>query len=131
MTVRRRGPVGRRPSLVRPLVVEVLQPDKVLSQFHAMNAPARPVEGQQLDGSQRALARSQTHGVGDVRTARGGGTGQRTDTQQIANVGYYPVVARLNEQVVIQRLDGFLDRAEGDFRRRQEGLQLARRTLLL
>jgi hypothetical protein len=116
---------------VGPLVVEVLVPDEVLSQLDAVDAPPGQVVGQPLDARERTLAAAQRHGVGHVGPQRPGVAVQAARAEQVPDVGDHPVVARLDEQVVVERLDVLVDGAEDPLDERQVAPELARRTLLL
>ena len=125
-----RRAIGRPAAGVRTLMIEVLRPAQVLAQLDTAAGPAGEIQRQPLDGSERALAASQRDRVRHI-----GANGARLAfevrrAEEIADVRDDPVLARVDEQVVIELLDVGVDGAECLFDRRQVRAQLIRRRLL-
>src|SRR5215510_14012997 len=93
-------------------MIQVLVPNHVLEQLNTVNTPLRQIEGEQLDRAERAFPASQRNRVGDVGAQRPRITFQMAGAKQVADVWNNPVFASLDEEIVIERLDVFVNRAE-------------------
>src|SRR5689334_19711491 len=117
----RRIAIRRWTTNVGTLKIEVLVPDHVLEQLDTMNAPLRQVESEQLDRAERAFAPPQRDRVGNVGAQRPRIAFQMARAEQVAEVGNDPVVASLDEEIVIERFDVLVNRTERGFDQREIG----------
>ena len=99
-----------------PRVVDVLRRGRALEEFHRLAAPAGDVAGELFEHGGRALPPAVRQRVGDVaplaegRLLVGGrGAWQYPDAEQIGDVRHDPLVAGLDEPVVVQPADVVLD----------------------
>ena len=108
--------VGRA-TAVRMLMIEVLHPAEPAVELHRARRPAGRVAGQVFQQRQRALAPARVDRVGHVGArrqhaaeagvaapvlAQRGRLGQQAVTEQVADIRHHPVVAGLDEPVVVQ-----------------------------
>ena len=114
---------GGSAACVGPLVVEVLRPREVLEQLGGVDAPAGERLGDRLDRAERALAPAPADRAGDVAPDRGRIAGEVRRAEQVRDVRDRPRVARLDEEVVVERLDVLVDGAERLLEQREQGAQ--------
>ena len=107
----------------RALMIQRLRPHEVLAQLDRMRAPAGEVVREPLDGAQRALRATQEDRVGDIRAERPRIAGEMARAEEVAQVGDDPRRARVDEQVVVERVDRLLDLVERGLDGRQVRLQ--------
>lgn len=120
----------RRATGVRALMIQVLRPGQVLAQLDRAAGPAGEVDREPLDRAERALAPAQRDRVGDVGAKRARIALQVRAAEQVGQVRDDPVVAGVDEQVVVELRDVVVQRAEGLLDRGEVGAQLVRRRLL-
>jgi hypothetical protein len=111
-----------RGALAQPQVIEVLRGHQKLEELDGFRRPAGDVAGHLLQHRHSALAASVAQRVGDKPSLAERPVlewQQITHTQQVANVRYDPLIAGLNEPVVVepvhvalQQLQLTLDHAE-------------------
>ena len=94
-----------------------------------MRGPIGQIERESLDGRTRALATAQEDRVGNVGAQRVRGTVEMTGAEQVGDVRNDPVVAGVDEEIAVQRLNVRVHRRQRVFDDRQERLQLAGRRL--
>ena len=123
------APYGRQTAGVGPLVIEMLRPAEVLAQFDAAAGPAGQIDGEALDRAERALAPAQCDRVGHVGAQRARVALEVRRAEQVGEVGDDPVVAGVDEQIVVELRDVGVQRAERGLDRREVGAQLVRRRL--
>ena len=110
-------------------MVEVLRPGEQGVELDGARRPAATSRGQLLEQRQRALARRERDGVGDL-AARDQGPcaprapagdvgipsrariGERPVADQVTDVGHDPVLAGLDEPVVVELVDVVLDQID-------------------
>jgi hypothetical protein len=106
-------------------MIQRLRPHEVLAQLDGVRTPPGEIVREPLDRAERALRAAQEDRVGDVGAQRPWIAGEVTRAEQIADVRDDPVGARVDEQVVIERVDRLLDRVERVLDRLQVRLELA------
>src|SRR4051812_32220308 len=115
----------RRPAtVIRSLMIQVLVPNHVLQQLDAVNAPLGEVEREELDRAKGSLAPPQRDSIRHVRTQRPRISTQWTRAKEIADVWNRPIVAELNEEIVIQPFDVFVNETKRVLNQAKVFLQL-------
>jgi hypothetical protein len=124
---RRRVADVERAAVGGPYVVHVSRRDEALEELDRAGGPAGEVVCQLLEHRRGPLASPVRERVGDERplTERSGTERQQpSNAQQVADVGDDPLLARLDEPVVVQLLDVGLEEVDVARDDAQQGAQL-------
>ena len=118
------------PAGIRTLVVERLRPSEILTQLDRTRGPTSEIGGQPLDDTQGAFAAAKDDCVRDIGAQCARLTLQVRCAEEISEVWDDPVIAGIDEEIVVERLDVPMDRPEGALENAHVRLELVRRKLL-